>query len=148
MSKLNVFDVAAYILNKTGPMTHMKLQKLVYYAQAWSLVWDETPLFREKIEAWANGPVVPRLYQELRGQFKIPRDALDHLRKCYPDDTQKETLDSVLEYYNPRSSQYLSDLTHLESPWREARNGLAPDERGANEITHEMLAEYYGSLTP
>ena len=53
-------DVAAYILQKKGEMTAMKLQKLVYYSQAWSVVWDERPLFHEKIEAWANGPVVPR----------------------------------------------------------------------------------------
>jgi uncharacterized phage-associated protein len=51
-------DVAAYILSRQGRMTAMKLQKLVYYSQAWSVVWDERPLFPEKIEAWANGPVV------------------------------------------------------------------------------------------
>lgn len=46
-----VHDVAAYILAKHGPMTAMKLEKLVYYSQAWSLVWDDKPLFRSKIEA-------------------------------------------------------------------------------------------------
>ena len=56
----NVFDAAAYILEKQGAMTAMMLQKLVYYAQAWSLVWDQRPLFGNKIEAWANGPVCPR----------------------------------------------------------------------------------------
>lgn len=146
MAKLSVFDVAAYILNEAGPMTHMKLQKLMYYAQAWSLVWDDTPLFTGKIEAWANGPVVPRLYQKLRGEFKVSRNALDDLRKNFPNVTQKETLDSVLNYYKGRSAQYLSDLTHLESPWRDARSGLAPGERGASVITHAMLVEYYGSL--
>ena len=146
MAQLGVFDVAAYILNEAGMMTHMKLQKLVYYAQAWSLVWDDSPLFREKIEAWANGPVVSRLYQKLRGEFKLSRNALDDLRKNSPNATQKETLDSVLDSYKGRSAQYLSDLTHLESPWRDARSGLTPGERGASEITHAMLVEYYGSL--
>ena len=41
----SVFDVAAYILHRAGTMTAMKLQKLVFYSQAWSLVWDEKPLF-------------------------------------------------------------------------------------------------------
>jgi len=50
---LSVHDVAAYILKKQGEMSAMKLQKLVYYSQAWSLVWDEKPLFRAQIEAWA-----------------------------------------------------------------------------------------------
>ncbi len=48
----NVHDVSAYILKHWGPMTAMKLQKLVYYSQAWGLVWDEEPLFPERIEAW------------------------------------------------------------------------------------------------
>ncbi|HSX11345.1 MAG TPA: type II toxin-antitoxin system antitoxin SocA domain-containing protein, partial [Chlamydiales bacterium] len=62
---VSVLDVAAYILEKqpkNEPITAWKLQKLVYYCQAWSLVWDEKPLFKEKILAWANGPVVKELY--------------------------------------------------------------------------------------
>jgi len=56
---MTVIDVSRYILERMGEMTAMKLQKLCYYAQAWSLVWDERPLFDERIEAWANGPVCP-----------------------------------------------------------------------------------------
>ena len=68
---IRVFDVAAYILQKMGAMTTMKLQKLVYYSQAWSLVWDEKPLFVEDIEAWANGPVVRELFDYHRGMYEI-----------------------------------------------------------------------------
>ncbi len=70
---LSVHDVAAYILKKQGEMSAMKLQKLVYYSQAWSLVWDEKPLFRAQVEAWANGPVARSLYDKHRGQFAVPR---------------------------------------------------------------------------
>lgn len=66
-----VFDVAEYILEQYGEMTAMKLQKLVYYCQAWHLAWDGEPLFRESIEAWANGPVVPALYEAHRGVFRV-----------------------------------------------------------------------------
>lgn len=55
----NVFDVAQYIVNKTGRISSIKLQKLVYYSKAWSLVWDDDPLFTEEVQAWAHGPVVP-----------------------------------------------------------------------------------------
>lgn len=58
----NVRDVADYILAQRGPMSAMKLQKLVYYSQAWHLTWAEEPIFDARIEAWANGPVVPLLY--------------------------------------------------------------------------------------
>ena len=57
----SIFDVAAYVLDKLGVMTTMKLEKLCYYSQAWSLVWDERRLFPERFEAWANGPVGPDL---------------------------------------------------------------------------------------
>lgn len=142
---VSAHDVASFILKEHGEMTAMKLQKLVYYAQAWSLVWDETPLFHERIEAWANGPVIPALYAVHRGQFLLkrwPNGVASKLSK-----TARETILAVLRFYGPKPSQWLSDLTHAEAPWLEARKGLAPGERGNREITHASLAEYYGSLS-
>lgn len=137
-------DVAKYIIKKMGTITAMKLQKLVYYSQAWSLVWDEKPLFKARIEAWANGPVAPSLYDEHRGSFKVsswPRGDTKNLTQ-----DEKDTIDSVLEYYGNKTSQWLSDLTHQESPWKEARRGLMPGQRGSEVISHASMAEYYGSL--
>lgn len=137
-------DVAAFILHKRGEMTTMKLQKLVYYCQAWSLVWDEEPLFPERIEAWANGPVVPQLYDYHKGMFKVsnwPQGDPDVF-----DKEQRATINSVLKYYGGKNSQYLKDLTHREKPWRKARKGLGPGERGNHEITHASMMEYYSSL--
>lgn len=67
----DVVDVAEYVLSKLGPMTAMKLQKLVYYAHAWHLVWDGEPMLDARIEAWANGPVVPELHEMHRDRFKV-----------------------------------------------------------------------------
>jgi len=141
---VTVLDVAAYILSKRGPMTAMKLQKLVYYAQAWSLVWDEKHLFRNEIQAWANGPVAPTLYQAHRRQYMISR--LPQGDKSALTPQERETVEAVLKYYGAKSSQWLSDLTHAEKPWKEARKGLAPGERGRAVITPAAMAEYYGSL--
>jgi uncharacterized phage-associated protein len=60
-------DVAAYIILKLRSVDAMKLQKLLYYSQAWSLVWDDRPLFSSKIEAWANGPVVREVFKAYQG---------------------------------------------------------------------------------
>ena len=138
-----VHDVAAYIMKRSGPMTAMKLQKLAYYAQAWSLVWDDAPLFRARIEAWANGPVVPALYDCHRGQFKLTSWNGEPGKVA---GSKKETIDAVLDYYGGKSSFWLSQLTHREDPWRNARRGMAAGERGNNEITHAAMAEYYGGL--
>ncbi len=137
-------DVAKYILRQHGPMTVLKLQKLVYYCQAWSLVWDERPLFKEKILAWANGPVVRELYDAHKGQFEISEMPLGRVANL--DATARETIDAVLKHYGDMRAQYLADLTHLEAPWKNARVGLASGERGDKEITHAAMAEYYSSL--
>jgi uncharacterized phage-associated protein len=139
----DVHGVAAYILRSHGPMTAMKLQKLVYYSQAWSLVWDEEPLFAECIQAWANGPVVFELYDRHRGKFKVTEWEGDSESL---DAAQRETVDAILGFYGKMSSQQLSDLTHQEDPWLEARRGLSLGERGNREISHAAMAEYYGSL--
>jgi len=143
----SVFDVAVYILKKCGPMSAMKLQKLVYYCQAWSLVWDDAPLFSEKIEAWANGPVVPDLFNFHKGSYTV--DAAFFATKGDSDtltDSQKDTIDRVVEFYGNKSAQWLSDLTHSEAPWREARRGIPDGVRGNAEITLESMAMYYESL--
>ncbi|HBL31796.1 MAG TPA: hypothetical protein DD490_33655 [Acidobacteria bacterium] len=138
-----VHDIAAYILEKEGPMTAMKLQKLLYYCQAWALVWEDKPLFRARIEAWANGPVIPSVYARHRGQFEVSTWEGNLLSLTAGE---RETVDAVLGYYGKYSSLILSQLTHNERPWLEARRGLAPGERGKEEITHAAMAEYYGSL--
>ncbi len=140
----SVHDVAAYIIERQGPMTAMKLEKLVYYSQAWSLVWDDRPLFRERIEAWAAGPVVPALYYHHRGLYEI--GTWQHGKPEALSQEQKDTVEAVLRFYGPRTSQWLSDLTHDEEPWNKARAGLAPLERGNREITLASMAEYYSSL--
>ena len=145
MKTVSVFDVASYILEKKGEMTTMKLQKLVYYCQAWSLVWDSEPLFRESIEAWANGPIVRNLYDEHKGKFKISSLGKGNPGKL--DGDQQQTVEAVLDFYGDQSPHYLSNLTHAEDPWRNARVGLAPGERGDQKVTHDSMGEYYESLS-
>jgi uncharacterized phage-associated protein len=141
----NVYDVAEFILDKTGPTSAMKLQKLAYYSQAWHAVWSEAELFPEPIEAWANGPVVPALYDRHRGQFILnPGQFGGDAGKLTADEA--DTVERVLEAYGDKSSQWLSDLTHMEAPWADARTGVPDGERSNKEIRLSALAEYYGSL--
>jgi uncharacterized phage-associated protein len=137
-------DVAAYILKKQGSMDTWKLQKLVFYSQAWHLVWDSEPLFPARIEAWANGPVVPLLFREHRGKFKMgnwPKGDPSRLTK-----SQKESINVVLKHYGRRTGFALRELTHKEPPWRNARRGLRPGASSNREITRDAIASYYGSL--
>lgn len=143
--QIQVFDVAAYILEKMETMTTMKLQKLVYYSQAWSLVWDEKQLFEESIEAWANGPVVRELFDYHRGMYEISEMPIGNPRLLNQE--QRETVDAVLDYYGNKSAQWLIELTHMEDPWKQARKGLPPLERGNKVIPLDVMADYYSSLS-
>jgi uncharacterized phage-associated protein len=141
----NVHDVAAYILSKQAPMTAMKLQKLVYYSQAWHLVWDEEALFSECVEAWANGPVVRELYYEYQGKFQVGAATRGDATALSVD--ERNSVDAVLNHYGKLSAHQLSELTHSEAPWRDARIGLPAGVRSDTVIRQGAMAEYYDSLT-
>lgn len=142
---ISVFDVASHILSRLGPMTAMKLQKLVYYSQAWSLVWDEAPLFSQCIEAWPTGPVVSDLYQAHRCRFKISVENVGNYLGCLTT-VQKETIDAIIRDYGSKSSQWLTALVCSEQPWLDAREGVPSDQRGSNKITLVSMAEYYEAV--
>ena len=141
----NVHDVAAYILEKHGPMSSMKLQKLIYYSQAWHLVWEDEPLFDAEIRAWANGPVVYEVFHAHQGQYTVeaPWNSGNSARLTK---AARGTIEAVLGTYGQLTGQQLSALTHAEAPWRDARVGLAATDRGNTPITADALAEYYGAV--
>jgi len=142
--KISVFDVASYILKKIGQISTIKLQKLVYYCQAWSMVWDEKPLFYENIEAWINGPVIRELYNYHRGTYII--DTLPIGNSDLLSEIQKETIDAVIDFYGDKTAQYLVELSHSEKPWIDARKDLPDNERSNKVIPLDLIQEYYSSL--
>lgn len=138
VSPTRALTVAAHILKRLGPTPAMKLQKLVYYCQAWALVWDGKPLFAETIEARPNGPTVPELYEKLQGRFMVD---VSNLPEPHPlDALELDTLTQVLKFYGGKSTQWLSMLTRQEDPWR-----LAHQAR-ATTIDHAAMIKYYGEL--
>ena len=152
----SVFDVAACILKEYSPMatdhdpmTAMKLQKLVYYSQAWSLVVDGKPLFDEKIEAWIHGPVVRSLFELNQGKYEIDpiEQNLGDPEKL--DEDQQETIGLVVKHYGPLQPEDLTALTRSEPPWQKARTrgNLTLTQRGNEEILHEDMKEYYSSIS-
>ena len=143
---VTVFDVARYILEKKGEITSMKLQKLVYYSQAWNLVWDESELFEERIEAWANGAVVRDLYNLHKGKFKVNKESFTEGNSNALTDSEKENIDKVLDFYGDYTAQQLSDINHQEDPWINARGDLPAMAICNNEITRDAIFEYHSGI--
>lgn len=140
-----VFDVARYVLERVGTTTTMKMQKLVYYCQAWSLAWDNVPLFQEDFEAWANGPANRDLFNLHKGKYTIESYDIPASNYIFTQD-ELNTMDAVIDAYGDKTPLWLSEQTHNERPWQEARHGCAPGELCTSVITKDSMLEYYGGL--
>jgi len=144
---INCLNVARYFIKRAyqdgleAEMTNMKVQKLLYYSQSFHLALFDKPLFENEIQAWRYGPVCPpayKFYSEFEAkQLPIPdEDVLSEL----PDET-KDFLDKIWSCFSGYNAYLLSDMTHLEFPWKNARKGL-PKEASSTEpiLLEEMKA--------
>jgi len=146
-NKVSALDVAKYILEKTGQtMSTMQLQKLLYYCQAWHAAWTNRPLFDETFEAWANGPVCYALYDHHRGKYAISVATLDAGSADRLAPEQAEVVDRILAAYLPLNGLQLSQLTHSERPWLDARGDLPSGARSREVISWKAMRSYYADL--
>ncbi len=144
----SILDTAEYILKKRGFMPASKLQKLCYYAQAWSLTQYGSPLFYEDFQAWTDGPVCLELYAWTENAWS--ETMLTELTMPVPDNNsrltteQQRTIDEILSGYGSLSSACLTKRCCDEGPWREAKD----ESTAANPITicKESLAGHYRRL--
>lgn len=143
----HVFDVARYILERQGPVTTLKLQKLVYYAQAWAIAKGE-PLFSDTIKAWAQGPVVPALFHQHKGHRRVTVDDMGARASTSLTEQQRAHIDSVLAHYGNLPPPYLSKLSHFESPWRDARAEGKKRGQESPAIPVQAIRAFYGGRTP
>lgn len=125
-------------------ITHLKLQKLVYYAQAWSLALFNEPLFKEELQAWTHGPVAPSVYRKFSDKGF---EALPAPKRCKTFEGKIEgLLSEIYNIYGRLTAKDLERLTHGEDPWNIARGGLSPEAASNNIITKESMKKYYKLL--
>jgi uncharacterized phage-associated protein len=136
-------DVAAVILARFGSWVDaMRLQKLLYYVQAWHLAVTDKPLFPEQIKAWKDGPVVPQVWHARR-ERRTRLATGQNIDEIDLDVTTSNLIDLVLRGYGSMSGEELSALTHVEQPWKTARRGLPEDAECREAISIEEMASYY-----
>ena len=160
MAPYNVLDVSRYVINysneKDYGISNLKLQKVLYFIQAYFLINEEkkTPCFCERIEAWDFGPVVPEAYREYKqyGSTNIPTmmsfigfdeaDIWNSERKLYQtgiiSETDEKLINEVVDKFSDFSATDLVTLTHNQAPWKEA---YVPYMN--NEITVEAIKRYF-----
>ena len=150
-SMCNIIDVAKYFLNKLNAepessITPLKLQKLCYYAQAWSMVWDDKELFKEDFQAWAHGPANPRLYDLYKGYRLRPIEIPEEIDLSKFSEAQIETMNIIWNEYGIYDGKYLERLTHQEQPWIEARGNCKDGQKCDTIISKESIREYFSRL--
>lgn len=150
-----VHDVADYIIVRLDEPSHglnlLKLQKLVYYVQAWCLALTGAPLFDGKFQAWVHGPVSRDLYDRFSlTHMMYDPIAINGVRADFDSNALSEGhrlhIDEVLDAYAQFSGPQLERMTHEEEPWIHARGTLRPSERCETEIDERRMATFYKGL--
>lgn len=139
---ITAIDVAAYLLDELGGMSAMRLQKLVYYTQAWHLIRHEKPMFIENIEAWSYGPIVRELYEIHKRKFVIRREDIDDKgdgSRIRQDSDAENTIKYVTNVYGQKDGVELNELVHQEEAYIQARQHAVIDGRSNVFISHHLM---------
>jgi len=126
------------------PITNLKLQKLLYYAQGWHLALHHRPLFRDTLQAWPRGPAVYGVWKTYSDYKWKPISKRVKLPPIYTG--TKAFLDSVFDVFGKHTAYTLERATHREPPWRKAREGLGERERSNIPISLDEMKKYFSSL--
>lgn len=143
LSKL--FRIADYIVYKctvenNWGITSLKLQKLLYFVQAYYINKKGKTLFDDDFEAWVHGPVNVYVYKN----YVIKPSNLTMEQICKDMDVyESNIIDEALAVFGELTGGLLVSLSHNEKPWIEAREGLKSWERSQNKITRERMLDYY-----
>ena len=150
-TEITAEQIADFIIgfsNKSGELiTNLKLQKLLYYAQAWHLANKHRSLFKEDFEAWVHGPVIPSIYHQFKSFSPSPilkEVDLDAIKKLLGAETVAY-MEELLSVYLPFSAYELERMTHEEDPWKTTRGGLETSERCEVKIPTGLIEAYYAS---
>lgn len=154
----NVLDICRYVVNisdtELNGISNLKLQKILYFIQAYFLISTGKPCFSENIEAWDFGPVVPVAYHNFKqfGAMNIPsistyleydsNNMWNVKRKVFNEniilEEDRNKIRNVLNIFKDYSATSLVDLTHNQAPWK---NAYVPGMN--NIITLDSIRRYF-----
>lgn len=138
------------------PLTHLHIQKILYFGHGYHLAYYNDPLFSQTVQAWKHGPVIPEVYRVFRDYGKSPittlADTYDEHFECTPyradlSESTTRYLASVWDAYKGVSPYKLSDLSHApDGPWAKASAGQDLDANRGVPMPNPMIREYFVRL--
>lgn len=147
--KGKLYKVVDWFLHNSSEedgITHLALQKALYFTQAWNYVFNGEWLFEDECEAWAHGAVYRDVYNDFK-TFKYSKlPTIDMVVRL--DEKEQTVLEFVKNNYTDvYSAKTLEKICHLEGPFIDARGGLKEDDRSWKAISKESIATYYMSIS-
>lgn len=138
------------VRSASGSLNALKLQKLMYYVQAWYLAFNGRPLFVGRFQAWVHGPVNRELYDRFASTKSLYseigfEDVQPGFDLSLLDEDIRGHIDNVLEVYAKYTGTQLEDITHREQPWIAARGQCRPADRCETEIDESLMAKFYAA---
>jgi uncharacterized phage-associated protein len=140
--------VADYLLwasrERGEPLSNLKLQKLLYYAQGWYLALHDRPLFADDFQAWVHGPVLPSQYHRFKAAAWMP--IVEPIEEPTLPEEVRRFLNEILDVFGVETAIALELMTHSERPWIEARDGLPSDASSSKVITKRSMRDFYKAM--
>lgn len=152
IGKLDSTLLSNYILERGGEMSHLKLQKILFYTQAFHLAYFNTEIIEDDFEAWVHGPVSRKIFHELKDKsliyaelsfslYEEIKPSISIVDRLTQD--QMELVNDVIDEYKLLSGGQLESMTHSEQPWIDARKGCAPCDKCSNVILKNDMKIFY-----
>lgn len=144
----NSYKLADYLIcearERGENLTPLKLQKLMFYADAWHMALYDDPITDEQFQAWVHGPVALSQYYRFRDYKWRPITA--EIDRPDFDEGLRAHLNEIVDVFGSESAVALEIMTHQEAPWQEARGDIPTDEPCSNCISKDRTREFYRSV--
>ena len=139
----NIDVIVHYLLNKGEDITHLTLQKALYYIQGFYYAFNNDFLIAEDCEAWVHGPVYRSIYYRYSNYHYGEIDKTVYIDESVFTNMEKLLIDCVIKYICCYSGKILEAFTHREEPWLQARSGLKVTEQSNRIIQKEDIGNYF-----
>lgn len=150
--KSKIYLVAKHIIAKTGDITPLSLQKLLYYIQGFSTYFLSKPIFDDVCEAWVHGPVYKKIYDRFSyySYNSISNDEFNDYNEIDDnvlDSEEQKLVEEIINSFGCYSGKILEKMTHNQTPWMEARKGLKDNEPSNNQIDINKIQKYFKNIS-
>lgn len=144
----NINKIAQWFLH-VKPMTHKSLQKLLYFSYGIYMVQNNPDkenitniLFENKFEAWVHGPVDPEIYEIYKYNGINLMSKEEPIVVNFSEEVLK-ALNTTIDIYGSYDADQLEDISHHQTPWIKAREGLKSSEPSDHRLDDKEIFETF-----